>query len=181
KRSRNQSARPSLFPSPVSAACPRAVAPSVVFQRLYVVPLQSTISKTISSPPWRRRYRNQQQKGMHVITVEGMGSCKRVFISIAGLVLFSFLIGNMQTYLQSTTTTLEEMRVKRRDAEYQMSHRLLPDSLRQQIRQYEQYKWQETRGVDEDNLICNLPKDLRRDIKRHLCLALLMRVCCQCI
>ncbi|XLU32292.1 hypothetical protein S245_068358 [Arachis hypogaea] len=61
-----------------------------------------------------------------------------------------------------------------------MSHRLLPDSLRQQIRQYEQYKWQETRGVDEDNLICNLPKDLRRDIKRHLCLALLMRVCCQC-
>ncbi|KAL4358120.1 hypothetical protein AHAS_Ahas09G0254900 [Arachis hypogaea] len=113
---------------------------------------------------------------MHVITVEGMGSCKRVFISIAGLVLFSFLIGNMQTYLQSTTTTLEEMRVKRRDAEYQMSHRLLPDSLRQQIRQYEQYKWQETRGVDEDNLICNLPKDLRRDIKRHLCLALLMRV-----
>ncbi|KAL1295909.1 putative cyclic nucleotide-gated ion channel 13 isoform X2 [Arachis ipaensis] len=57
-----------------------------------------------------------------------------------------------------------------------MSHRLLPDSLRQQIRQYEQYKWQETRGVDEDNLICNLPKDLRRDIKRHLCLALLMRV-----
>ncbi|KAL1343007.1 hypothetical protein AAHE18_09G197700 [Arachis hypogaea] len=113
---------------------------------------------------------------MHVITVEGMGSCKRVFISIAGLVLFSFLIGNMQTYLQSTTTTLEEMRVKRRDAEYQMSHRLLPDSLRQQIRQYEQYKWQETRGVDEDNLICNLPKDLRRDIKRHLCLALLMRL-----
>ncbi|XP_057734931.1 uncharacterized protein LOC130950457 [Arachis stenosperma] len=57
-----------------------------------------------------------------------------------------------------------------------MSHRLLPDSLRQQIRQYEQYKWQEIRGVDEDNLICNLPKDLRRDIKRHLCLALLMRV-----
>ncbi|RYR05389.1 hypothetical protein Ahy_B06g085247 isoform C [Arachis hypogaea] len=102
--------------------------------------------------------------------------CFAVFISIAGLVLFSFLIGNMQTYLQSTTTRLEEMRVKRRDAEQWMSHRLLPDSLRQRIRRYEQYKWQETRGVDEDNLICNLPKDLRRDIKRHLCLALLMRV-----
>jgi cyclic nucleotide gated channel len=57
-----------------------------------------------------------------------------------------------------------------------MSHRLLPDSLRERIRRHEQYKWQETRGVDEDNLIRNLPKDLRRDIKRHLCLALLMRV-----
>ncbi|CAK8567551.1 unnamed protein product [Lathyrus sativus] len=102
--------------------------------------------------------------------------CFAIFISIAGLVLFAFLIGNMQTYLQSTTTRLEEMRVKRRDAEQWMSHRLLPDSLRERIRRHEQYKWQETRGVDEDNLIRNLPKDLRRDIKRHLCLALLMRV-----
>ncbi|KAI3458025.1 hypothetical protein Pfo_014688 [Paulownia fortunei] len=102
--------------------------------------------------------------------------CFAVFISISGLVLFSFLIGNMQTYLQSTTLRLEEMRVKRRDAEQWMSHRLLPDSLRERIRRYEQYKWQETRGVDEENLIRNLPKDLRRDIKRHLCLALLKRV-----
>lgn len=99
-----------------------------------------------------------------------------VFISLSGLVLFSLLIGNMQTYLQSTTTRLEEMRVKRRDAEQWMSHRLLPEDLRERIRRYEQYKWQETRGVDEETLICNLPKDLRRDIKRHLCLALLMRV-----
>ncbi|XP_024438187.1 cyclic nucleotide-gated ion channel 1 isoform X2 [Populus trichocarpa] len=102
--------------------------------------------------------------------------CFAVFISISGLVLFSFLIGNMQTYLQSTTTRLEEMRIKRRDAEQWMSHRLLPDSIRERIRRYEQYRWQETRGVDEEMLVHNLPKDLRRDIKRHLCLALLMRV-----
>ncbi|KAD5961205.1 hypothetical protein R6Q59_014165 [Mikania micrantha] len=102
--------------------------------------------------------------------------CFAVFISISGLVLFSFLIGNMQTYLQSTTIRLEEMRVKRRDAEQWMSHRLLPQPLKERIRRYEQYKWQETRGVDEDNLIRNLPKDLRRDIKRHLCLNLLKRV-----
>ncbi|KAF5800519.1 putative potassium channel, voltage-dependent, EAG/ELK/ERG, rmlC-like jelly roll [Helianthus annuus] len=102
--------------------------------------------------------------------------CFAVFISISGLVLFSFLIGNMQTYLQSTTIRLEEMRVKRRDAEQWMSHRLLPEHLKERIRRYEQYKWQETRGVDEDNLIRNLPKDLRRDIKRHLCLKLLKRV-----
>jgi len=68
------------------------------------------------------------------------------------------------------------MRVKRRDAEQWMSHRLLPESLRERIRRYEQYRWQETRGVDEESLLSNLPKDIRRDIKRHLCLALLMRV-----
>ncbi|XP_068644443.1 cyclic nucleotide-gated ion channel 1-like [Aristolochia californica] len=99
-----------------------------------------------------------------------------VFISIFGLVLFSLLIGNMQTYLQSTTVRLEEMRVKRQDAEQWMSHRLLPEHLRERIRRYEQYRWQETRGVDEENLLRNLPKDLRRDIKRHLCLSLVTRV-----
>lgn len=68
------------------------------------------------------------------------------------------------------------MRVKRRDAEQWMSHRMLPENLRERIRRYEQYKWLETRGVEEDNLVQNLPKDLRRDIKRHLCLKLLKRV-----
>ncbi|CAM8941932.1 unnamed protein product [Rhodiola kirilowii] len=102
--------------------------------------------------------------------------CFAIFIAILGLVLFSLLIGNMQKYLESTSVRLEEMRLKRQDAEQWMSHRLLPEHLRERIRRYEQYKWQETRGVDEDYLVRGLPKDLRRDIKRHLCLKLLMRV-----
>ncbi|KAF9595674.1 hypothetical protein IFM89_002578, partial [Coptis chinensis] len=72
-----------------------------------------------------------------------------VSISISGLVLFALLIGNMQvilspyplapchylqTYLQSNTVRLEEMRVKRRDAEQWMSHRLLPENLRERMR-----------------------------------------------
>lgn len=81
-----------------------------------------------------------------------------------------------QKYLQSTGVRIEEMRVKRQDAEQWMSHRMLPKSLRERIRRYEQYKWQETRGVVEETLINNLPKDLKRDIKRHLCLALLKKV-----
>ncbi|XP_020096926.1 cyclic nucleotide-gated ion channel 1-like [Ananas comosus] len=99
-----------------------------------------------------------------------------VFISISALILFALLIGNMQTYLQSTSVRIEEMRIKRRDAEQWMSHRLLPESIKERIRRHEQYRWQETRGVDEEHLLLNLPKDLRRDIKRHLCLSLLMRV-----
>lgn len=81
-----------------------------------------------------------------------------------------------QKFLQSTTVRVEEMRIKRRDAEMWMSHRLLPADLKERIRRYDQYNWQVTRGVDEESVIRNLPGDLRRDIKRHLCLALLMRV-----
>ena len=99
-----------------------------------------------------------------------------IALAVAGLLLFALLIGNMQTYLQSLTIRLEEMRVKRRDSEQWMHHRMLPPDLRERVRRYDQYKWLETKGVDEENLVQNLPKDLRRDIKRHLCLALLMRV-----
>ncbi|KAK7262008.1 hypothetical protein RIF29_28336 [Crotalaria pallida] len=99
-----------------------------------------------------------------------------IVIAILGLVLFALLIGKMQTYLQSMSVRLEEMRIKRRDSEQWMHHRLLPPDLRQRVRRYEQYKWLNTRGVDEENLVRSLPKDLRRDIKRHLCLNLVRRV-----
>ncbi|GAB2214321.1 hypothetical protein Droror1_Dr00018664 [Drosera rotundifolia] len=81
----------------------------------------------------------------------------------------------IQKSLQSTTRRLEKMRVKKRDVEQWMARLLLLKNLRERIRRYEQYKWQETRGVNEENLVYGLPKDLRRDIKRHLCLDLLMR------
>lgn len=71
---------------------------------------------------------------------------------------------------------LEEMRIKRRDSEQWMHHRLLPSELRERVRRYDQYKWLNTRGVDEETLVQSLPKDLRRDIKRHLCLNLVRRV-----
>ncbi|KAK9668252.1 hypothetical protein RND81_13G044900 [Saponaria officinalis] len=99
-----------------------------------------------------------------------------ICLAISGLILFALLIGNMQTYLQSLTIRLEEMRIKRRDSEQWMHHRLLPQELRERVRRYNQYKWLETRGVDEESLVQSLPKDLRRDIKRHLCLNLVRRV-----
>ncbi|XP_020533525.1 putative cyclic nucleotide-gated ion channel 7 isoform X2 [Jatropha curcas] len=99
-----------------------------------------------------------------------------IAIAISGLILFALLIGNMQTYLQSITIRLEEMRIKRRDSEQWMHHRLLPQDLRERVRRYDQYKWLETRGVDEESIVQSLPKDLRRDIKRHLCLNLVRRV-----
>lgn len=73
------------------------------------------------------------------------------------------------------------MRVKKRDAEQWMHHRSLPPQIRERVRRYERYRWLETRGVDEENLVQTLPKDLRRDIKRHLCLGLVKRVRYICV
>ncbi|XP_075508622.1 cyclic nucleotide-gated ion channel 18-like [Primulina tabacum] len=97
-------------------------------------------------------------------------------ICLLGLVLFSLLIGNMQTYLQSTTARLEEWRVKRRDTEEWMRHRQLPPELQAKVRRFVQYNWLSTRGANEEVILRSLPLDLRREIQKHLCLALVRRV-----
>ncbi|KAB1226221.1 putative cyclic nucleotide-gated ion channel 15 [Morella rubra] len=99
-----------------------------------------------------------------------------IIVSTHGLVLFALLIGNMQKYLQSTTRRVEEWRIKRTDTEQWMHHRHLPLDLRKSVRQYDHFKWLATRGVDEEAILNSLPPDLRRQIKRHLCLSLVRRV-----
>ncbi|KAF3779887.1 putative cyclic nucleotide-gated ion channel 18 [Nymphaea thermarum] len=121
--------------------------------------------------------RNLSSYGQNLSTSTYMGEtvfC--ILICIFGLVLFSQLIGNMQTYLQSITVRIEEWRVKQRDTEEWMIHRQLPQDLQERVRRFIHYKWLTTRGVDEESILQSLPLDLRREIQRHLCLGLVRRV-----
>ncbi|GFP84243.1 putative cyclic nucleotide-gated ion channel 15 [Phtheirospermum japonicum] len=121
--------------------------------------------------------KNLSSLGQNLATSTYVGEITfAIIIAVLGLVLFALLIGNMQTYLQSTTVRLEEWRIRRTDTEQWMHHRQLPHELRQSVRKYDQYKWLATRGVDEETLLKGLPLDLRRDIKRHLCYDLVRRV-----
>ncbi|KAK6943830.1 Ion transport domain [Dillenia turbinata] len=121
--------------------------------------------------------RNLSSLGQNLVTSIYIGeNCFAILIAILGLVFFTLLIGNMQTFLQSTTARIEEWRIKRYDTEQWMRHRQLPRDLRQKVRRYDQYKWHATRGVNEASILNGLPKDLRRDIKRHLCLDLVRGV-----
>lgn len=89
---------------------------------------------------------------------------------------WGIIVFNVQMYLQSTTVRLEEWRIRRTDTEEWMRHRQLPRDLKQNVRRYDQYRWVTTRGVDEEDILKGLPMDLRRDIKRHLCLDLVRQV-----
>ncbi|KVH98174.1 Cyclic nucleotide-binding domain-containing protein [Cynara cardunculus var. scolymus] len=92
---------------------------------------------------------------------------------------FWFGLKSLSSYgqnLETSNTRLEEWRVKRRDTEEWMRHRQLPPDLQDKIRRFVQYKWLATRGVDEEDILRALPLDLRRQIQRHLCLALVRRV-----
>ncbi|KAK4839183.1 hypothetical protein QYF36_019888 [Acer negundo] len=99
-----------------------------------------------------------------------------ILITISSVVLFIFLLGNMQLYLQSETTKSEEMKLKVREIEQWTTFKKLPENLRLQVQKYQQHVWRETKGVDVQNLLNNLPSDLRRNIKRELCLKLIKKV-----
>ncbi|XP_048229124.1 probable cyclic nucleotide-gated ion channel 16 isoform X2 [Ricinus communis] len=121
--------------------------------------------------------RNLSSYGQNLMTSTFEGELLfSIGICIMGLILFAHLIGNMQTYMQSTTARLEEWRIRRKDTEEWMRHRQLPPELQERVRRFVQYKWLATRGVDEESILKALPLDLRRRIQRHLCLALVRRV-----
>lgn len=121
--------------------------------------------------------KNLSSYGQNLVTSTYVGETLfSSLICLGGLVLFSQLIGQMQTYLQSSSARLEEWRVKRRDTEEWMRHRQLPPDLQDRVRRFVQYQWLATRGVDEGDILHALPVDLRRQIQRHLCLALVRRV-----
>ncbi|TYI08629.1 hypothetical protein ES332_A09G012900v1 [Gossypium tomentosum] len=99
-----------------------------------------------------------------------------ICIVLAGLMLFTLLIGNIQVFLHAVMAKKRKMQLRCRDMEWWMKRRQLPSRLRQRVRHYERQKWATLGGEDEMELIKDLPEGLRRDIKRFLCLDLIKKV-----
>ena len=57
-----------------------------------------------------------------------------------------------------------------------MKRRQLPMQLRDRVLLHERHMYLATRGVEEEEMLGGLSEGLRRDIKRHLCLAVVKRV-----
>ncbi|KAK9156091.1 hypothetical protein Sjap_003571 [Stephania japonica] len=108
---------------------------------------------------------------------------KILFPIFWGLMTLS-TFGNLQSttewlevvFLNATTSKKQGMHLKMRSMERWMKRRKLPPAYRQRVRQYERQRWAATRGVDESQIVSNLPEGLRRDIKYHLCLGLVRQV-----
>ncbi|KAI8573648.1 hypothetical protein RHMOL_Rhmol01G0293500 [Rhododendron molle] len=143
------------------------------------------LASGVTTATFLQRYFYSLWSGLKSVSTLGQNFITSIFVGenifatvivLVGLLNLSLLVGNMQRYLQSSSTRLEEWRVKKKAKEQWMHHRQLPKKLRQGVRRYDQYKWVATQGVDEASLLKELPKHLRRQIKRQLCLNLVRRV-----
>ncbi|CAN1751227.1 Cyclic nucleotide-gated ion channel 1 [Linum perenne] len=109
-------------------------------------------------------------------SINSLEICFALCIFIAGLLLFSQVIGIIQTRMLTSTIRMEEMKMKWEDVEKWMSSHFIPRELQRRLRRHQEYRWRTDQGVDFNHVLDNVPKDLRRDVKRHLWLPLLMRV-----
>ncbi|KAJ0983647.1 hypothetical protein J5N97_011902 [Dioscorea zingiberensis] len=109
-------------------------------------------------------------------TTEWLEIVFNIIIVTSGLLLVTMLIGNIKVFLHTTTSKKQALHLKMRSLEWWMRRRHLPHGLRHRVRQYERQRWAAMRGVDECEMIRNLPEGLRRDIKYHLCLDLVRQI-----
>ncbi|KAL5548025.1 hypothetical protein UlMin_003256 [Ulmus minor] len=109
-------------------------------------------------------------------TTEWLEVVFNIIVLTSGLLLVTMLIGNIKVFLHATTSKKQAMQLKMRNIEWWMKKRHLPVGFRQRVRNYERQRWAAMRGVDECQMIRNLPEGLRRDIKYHLCLDLVRQV-----
>ncbi|KAL9261714.1 Cyclic nucleotide-gated ion channel 2-like protein [Drosera capensis] len=99
-----------------------------------------------------------------------------ICLVLGGLMLFTLLIGNIQVFLHTVMANKRKLQVRCRDMEWWMRRRQLPSRLRHRVRQFERQSWVTTGGLNEMDLVKDLPEGLRRDIKRYLCLDLIKKV-----
>lgn len=97
-------------------------------------------------------------------------------IVILGLLLIVLLIGNMQNFLLSLSRRRVDMQLRRHDVEAWMARRQLPPKLRRKVREAERFRWAANKGVDEEQLLKELPEDIEKEIRKALCLDLIKKV-----
>ncbi|KAK8918403.1 Cyclic nucleotide-gated ion channel 4 [Platanthera zijinensis] len=109
-------------------------------------------------------------------TTEWLEIVFNIITITSGLILVTMLIGNIKVFLHATTSKKQALHLRMRSVEWWMKRKNLPHGFRQRVRLYERQRWAAMRGVDECEMVRNLPEGLRRDIKYHLCLDLVRQV-----
>ncbi|XP_021802865.1 cyclic nucleotide-gated ion channel 1-like [Prunus avium] len=103
-----------------------------------------------------------------------------ILISITGLLLFIYLIGNVQTFIQMRTTQSEESRKKIKSKEGEIDTWMkkydIGDGMKKEIMKIIHKKLEEDKDADLENLFNVLPGYMKKYLKHHLCSNFLSQV-----
>lgn len=82
----------------------------------------------------------------------------------------------MHLTTERSEEVVQKLKIKERDLELWISRNNFDDDIRGQIMPNTQRVLEQNIDVDAQNPLPHLPIELRRDIKRHLCMPLLKKV-----
>ncbi|VVA34052.1 PREDICTED: cyclic [Prunus dulcis] len=103
-----------------------------------------------------------------------------ILISITGVLLFVYLIGNVQTFIQLTTTKSEEIRqkIKKKELVWEtwMDKNRVPEELKKEIKKNIHKKLEKDKDADLENIFDVLHWYTKKILKRHLCWDILSQV-----
>ncbi|XP_030943850.1 cyclic nucleotide-gated ion channel 1-like isoform X2 [Quercus lobata] len=113
-------------------------------------------------------------------------NCFALSISIFGLILFLYFLGNLQMYMQWTRSKSikkwDKIRMKMKSSQRQKQHKGMISWISQKnfdrtekslIMENINQRYEEGEDVNVENLVPNLPTDLQTKVKRHICLQIL--------
>ncbi|PQP93095.1 hypothetical protein Pyn_14016 [Prunus yedoensis var. nudiflora] len=107
-------------------------------------------------------------------------NCFAILISVIGLLLFLYLIGNVQTYIQLATTKSEnicqKMAMKDLDIQLWMSRNGLPEDMKTVIMKNVKKRLEQDKDADVENMFSLLSQNNKKSIKRYLCMDTLKKV-----
>ena len=93
-----------------------------------------------------------------------------------GVIISCSTIGNLTNSVANMDTTSSAYNRRMDNLKKYMQYRRLPMELRAKINNYYEYLWSVTEGIEEDELLSDLPVGLRGQIKAHVMVRMMAKV-----
>lgn len=90
------------------------------------------------------------------------------FVIFIGLSTYATIIGNVGSLISKFDSSDVVYQRKMEEISIYMAYRRLPIKLQQRIQNYYEYLWSRRKGLDEEDLLQNLPESLRAEVALFL-------------
>lgn len=99
-----------------------------------------------------------------------------MIIMLLGASMYAFIIGNVASLFSNLDSEKVQYRNRMEAISQYLQYRKVPESLNTKVRSYYEYMWTRRRGIDEKQMLIDLPGPLRLEVLLHLTKELLDNV-----
>lgn len=99
-----------------------------------------------------------------------------IIVMLLGASMYAFIIGNVASLFSNIDAEKVQYRNRMEAITQYLNYRKVPSELNSKVRDYYEYMWTRRRGIDEKQMLIDLPAPLRLEVLLHLTKELLETV-----